>query len=76
MKRGFEWHLSTVDKLYNTIKSCETITQYNNAMLMLVRYSINRWNGAGIANILSHVQDYALVKGKIIYLDSLNNKTK
>jgi len=69
-----DWHIKTINKLFEIVKSCKTISQYNMAMILIYKYSANRWRGAGVTNLMAQMQDYALLKGKLIYLNTITNE--
>lgn len=56
-----------LQKIYQCIKSCNTIEQFNNAFFMLFRASARRSNEN--IQLLLFVQDYALAKGKQLLIN-------
>lgn len=61
--------MKALNKIYACIDSCETMPQFNNAMGMLMRYSRNLHNNdLQLTILLVDIQDFAIVKGKVILI--------
>jgi hypothetical protein len=63
--------MKKLNKIYEILKSCNTLSQFYNAFDLLKTYSINRGNNIEEVLLLSEIQDYSILKHKNLFLETI-----